>query len=322
MAAGLWIKRIRRLGLLVCCALLAALPAPAETAEPSAWPALSEEGFLETGEFVYEGAGEGLWRYCSDSLRIEIVRKQQIEPKKLIWYEADIYTRGGEGWQIVTAEPGRHLAYGIWPSLIAQRHRVVFGINNDYAQGRYPSKNRSVGLIIREGKVLWEKTRTKAVNNFPNLDVMAFMPDGSLQVFDFNEHTAEEYLEMGIRDIQCFGPWMIRDGELRSDTLNKIGRSINPRTAIGMVENGHYVAVVVEGRYKESKGVSLRELADIMLKKGCTVAFNLDGGTTSAMVFVGLQINTVGGSKNPNGSARRVTELISVGTSERVRAEE
>ena len=311
-------NRLNRLpGLLLVLALLL-LPAAALAEDSAAWPALTAEGFLEEGEFIFEGPAEGLWRYCSPTLRIEIVRKQETEPQPLIWYEAEIFTQGEEEWRIVTAEPGRHLSYGTWPYLVAQRNQVVFGINNDYAQGRYPSKNRNVGLVIREGKILWAKTRTKVSNAFPPLDILAFLPGGGFQVFDFNEHAAQEYLDMGIQNIQCFGPWLLRDGEINTKGLKRVGKSNNPRTAIGQIEKGHYIAVVVEGRHKQSRGVTLTRLAEIMKERDCTLAFNLDGGTTSCMMFTGVQINTVGGSKNPGGSARRITELVSIGVSEAV----
>lgn len=307
-----------------CLALLAAMGcllmiafASAED-DPYEWPALNAEGFLDEGEFVYEGADIGLWRYVSPTLKVEIVRKEETDPKKLIWYEAEIFTRGEERWQLVTAEPGRHMTYGAWPYLVAQRNNTVFGINNDYSQGRLSLKNRATGLIIREGRIIWAKTRTVVSKAFPPLDVMAFMPDGSLEVFDFNEHTAQDYLDMGVEDIQCFGPWLIRDGKLNTDGVKRVGTTRNPRTAIGMIENGHYIAMVVEGRYKQSAGVTLAKLAEMMQDCGCVTAFNLDGGTTSAMVFMGRQINKVGGSKNAYGSARRVTELIAVGTSAQV----
>ena len=65
----------------------------------------------------------------------------------------------------------------------------------------------------------------------------------------------------------------------------------NPRTAIGMVEPGHYFFVVSDGRTNESEGLSLYQLADIMKTLGCTVAYNLDGGGSSTMYFNGEIIN-------------------------------
>ena len=57
----------------------------------SIWPAsqMTSDGFLVSGEFVYASEEEGLWRYCSPTLKVEIVRHQQYKPDKpLRWYEA------------------------------------------------------------------------------------------------------------------------------------------------------------------------------------------------------------------------------------------
>ncbi|MBQ6173795.1 MAG: phosphodiester glycosidase family protein [Clostridia bacterium] len=300
------------LGLLI---LLLPLWAAAE----GEFPALNAEGFLDEGEFVYEGEEEGVWRYVSQTLKVEIVRRYTDDPKPLYWWEADVWTRGGEDWFMATAKEGKHLSTSSWPYLVAQKHKVVFAINNDYAQGRYPSKSSAVGIIIRDGKILWKKTRGKqSVNAFPNLDIMAFMPDGSLQVFDHNEHTAQEYLDMGVRNCLCFGPWLIRDGEVNTEALKHLGLNRNPRTAIGMVENGHYVAIVAEGRTKRSKGCNLQFMTDRLLEKGCSVGFNLDGGETSFMTFMGVQLNVAGGANNKYGSARRASDIVAIGVSDLV----
>jgi exopolysaccharide biosynthesis protein len=61
----------------------------------------------------------------------------------------------------------------------------------------------------------------------------------------------------------------------------------NPRTAIGIIDNLHYVFVVSDGRTSQSAGLTLYELANIMKDLGCTTAYNLDGGGSSTMYFNG-----------------------------------
>jgi exopolysaccharide biosynthesis protein len=64
-------------------------------------------------------------------------------------------------------------------------------------------------------------------------------------------------------------------------------RGPHPRTAVGIAAGGKaLILVVADGRDKENAvGLSLTELADIMLKYGCTDAVNLDGGGSSALVM-------------------------------------
>ena len=52
-----------------------------------------------------------------------------------------------------------------------------------------------------------------------------------------------------------------------------------------------------------------------MLEKGCQLAFNLDGGQSSTIVFMGEQICTIGGTTGKNASARRTAESGSASAS-------
>ena len=68
-------------------------------------------------------------------------------------------------------------------------------------------------------------------------------------------------------------------------------KASNPRTAIGYIEEGHYVMVVSDGRTEASAGLSLYELALVLDEYGVKDAYNLDGGGSSVMIFNGKIIN-------------------------------
>ena len=86
----------------------------------------------------------------------------------------------------------------------------------------------------------------------------------------------------------------------------------NPRTAIGIIDENHYVFVVSDGRSDESEGLSLRELAEFMESLGVTTAYNLDGGGSSTMYFNGSVVNnpTTGGSTTKE---RSVSDIVYIG---------
>jgi len=66
----------------------------------------------------------------------------------------------------------------------------------------------------------------------------------------------------------------------------------NPRCGIGMVEPGHFVAIVADGRDpKRAFNITLPEFAEIFAEQGVEVAYNLDGGSSAAMIFMGEHIN-------------------------------
>ena len=59
------------------------------------------------------------------------------------------------------------------------------------------------------------------------------------------------------------------------------------RTAVGIDANGWWHIMIIEGRSKNSIGVTLKELAKLMKKKGCHSALALDGGGSSTFIYKG-----------------------------------
>ena len=92
------------------------------------------------------------------------------------------------------------------------------------------------------------------------------------------------------------------------------GKTEQPRCAIGMIEPGHYYAILAEGRIRNvSNGVTVGFLAQHMFDAGCKEALNLDGGQTAVMTFMGNQISRIGKYDGGKTSARSTTEIIGVG---------
>ena len=292
------------------------LPLSFASAELGEFPELNEDGFLDKGEFVYENDKNGIWRYVSSTLKVEIQRMYD-KKKNLTWYEAEIWSREGEIFRCIPNDSEDRIDSADWPANIAKKNKTVFGINSDFAHLRLQQKQRS-GILIRDGQILGEKTLAHNKGTFPNLDNMALYADGRMEVYASDAHTAQEYLDKGALDVLSFGPYLIMEGQLNDTALEKYGKSSAPRTAIGMVEPGHYFAMMVEGRHSKSRGAGIAFLAERLLEKGCQTGFNLDGGQTATMIFMGEQIIQVGKSSSSNASARRAAEILGIGTSESV----
>ena len=96
-----------------------------------------------------------------------------------------------------------------------------------------------------------------------------------------------------------------------ADQNEEVGMALasNPRTAIGILGEKHYVYVVSDGRTEESAGLSLYELSEFLQELGCKTAYNLDGGGSSTMVFQGEVVNkpTTGGDRI---SERAVSDIV------------
>ena len=305
---------IRRYLCALAALLLLGCFAVAAAEENGEFPALNDAGFLDSGEFVLEDAKNGVWRYASDTLWIEIYRRQQTKPKRC-WYEAEIRcAEGSIGPRMIANDPENWKFGTEYPYKIARKTGTVLAISNDYAQLRLQQKKSRPGVIIRNGKVYADRTKKRGVRDFPNLDCLAIWPDGDMKVFYSDEKTAEEYLADGAVDVLAFGPFLIRDGELNEAGLAQYGTSRAQRVAVGMVEKGHYWFMMLEGRIKRSTGDGIRFLAEKLMDKGCTLGFNLDGGQTASIVFMGHQLCSI---KADGGhmSSRRTSDILGVGNS-------
>ena len=293
------------------------------------FPALTAEGFLPEGEaeFVYEDDANGLWLYASQTLRIEINRRTGTNSKKqpLRWFEAQIYTRdAGELFDFYPYDEAHYTSYGdrykALADKIAVQHQLVFATNSDYfiyriERDHEESYDYPIGVIIRDGKVLYDRPKKATSTVYPPLDVMALYPDGSVSLHRNATVTAKELLAAGATDALSFGPILVENGEV-SPRSKEFGSTPNPRTAWGMVEPGYYIAVVVESRTAESKGESCIWLGEKMAELGCTSAINLDGGATSVMMFMGRQINKSGNYGDITN--RTQNELFGIGHSDNI----
>jgi len=282
------------------------------------FPPLNAEGFLDEGEFVSEDNDLGIWRYASQVLRVEVIRKSSEKPK-LIWYEAEIWAKEGVFFHALAFDPAHRWNKLEYPYKIARKYQTVLAVNCDFAHLRI-QQNARPGFLMREGQVERDRTWKKNSKHFPNLDTLAIFPDGDMRVFWSGEKSREDYVEMGAVDVLAFGPYLIRDGEM-NPAVKRYGASHAQRTGVGMMEKGHYAAVMIEGRHKGSRGASVAELAAIMRDMGCTVAFNLDGGQSSAMIFMGKQLSFIPNKYGRNASARKAAEILGIGTSEQTAVE-
>ena len=69
---------------------------------------------------------------------------------------------------------------------------------------------------------------------------------------------------------------MVENGKITVDTNTEVGQAMasNPRTAIGIIDENHYIIVVSDGRTSESEGLSLYQLAEVMKSYGERVKAN------------------------------------------------
>ena len=188
-------------------------------------------------------------------------------------------------------------------SEMAENANAVLAVNGDYYGAR------EAGFVIKNG--------TLYRNTSAGRDDLVIYSDGSWEIVNEDEVSAEELIEKGAVQTMSFGPALVQSGSTSVGENEEVKQSMssNPRTAIGIIDDCHYVFVVSDGRTDESTGLSLYQLAEVMKDLGCKTAYNLDGGGSSTMYFNGEIINnpTGGRAGHGEGSERSVSDIVYIG---------
>ena len=186
---------------------------------------------------------------------------------------------------------------------IASAHNAILAVNGDYYGAN------SQGYVIKNGVIYRDTARRSTA-----YDDLVIYRDGSFGIINESEVTAQELLDNGVVNLFAFGPALIQNGHIAISQNDEVGRAManNPRTAIGIIDELHYVFVVSDGRTNESQGLSLYELAQVLQQYGCQTAYNLDGGGSSTMYFNGQVVNhpTTNGNRI---SERSVSDIVYIG---------
>ncbi len=183
-------------------------------------------------------------------------------------------------------------------SQIAQNNNAIFAINGDYYGFR------TDGIIIRNGVIYRDQ---------PARTGLAFYLDGTMRMYDETTTTAQALLQAGVWNTLSFGPVLIQNSVV-STTFKNVNidnnfgnhtiEGANPRTGVGIIDKNHFVFVVVDGRSPGySKGATLAEFAAIFKSLGCTDAYNIDGGGSSTMYFMGKVVNNPLGDNKERGTS-------------------
>ena len=165
------------------------------------------------------------------------------------------------------------------PTVFSQSMNAVVLINGDYY-------TKTVnGFIVRQGETYREKysSKTDLLLIDENADFHIFLRGTASQKEEMNAFLAEHEIINGF----FFGPGLVVDGEVQEVPDEYLGdpHEDNPRAAIGQLAPLTYVLVSVDGRTAASEGITVEELAAFMADLGCTQAYALDGGNSSALVF-------------------------------------
>lgn len=276
---------------------------PESTPEPTPFATRPPiEGDVSTGRFPDHDTGaDADWSYQSDELRIAIKREEN-EEDSIVYYVADIWIRNINSFRMGFGH-GKFNSGPEDPEQFAQREHAILGFSGSY----------NSGLVIHNGTVV--KKNVEKSNSMFRMGILIIYKDGSAKLINrakkenYN-YEKENKQHGGIWHALQFGPVLVQNGEIQ----NKLGNyTRQPRIIFGYCEPGHYIAVAVDGRTKKSIGMTEQEMAELMLSLGCTDAMNLDGGYSTAMVFMGKTINVPAQFKDGDGDlvdGRNIKDLL------------
>ena len=238
--------------------------------------------------------------YSDDNIQINL---ETITTNNTTVYFADIQVSSAEYLKTALAQNTYGTNITAKTSETAAANNAILAINGDHYGAN------STGYVIKNGILYRDAVRDNT--SYGDLVIYA---DGSFEIVYEDEVTAQELIDKGVVNLLAFGPSLVEDGEIVVDTSTEIGRAMasNPRTAIGIIDENHYIIVIADGRTTESEGLSLYQMAEIMKEYGATTAYNLDGGGSSTLYFNGQVIN----NPTTNGntiSERAVSDIVYIG---------
>ena len=237
--------------------------------------------------------------YKDDNVSINLTTKNVSNTKV---YIADITVSSADYLKTAFAQNTYGTNVTAKTSVTAAENNAILAVNGDYYGAN------STGYVIRNGVVYRDTVREDSSNGD-----LAIYKDGSFKIIYEDEISAEQLVKDGVVNLLAFGPSLVEDGEITVDTNSEVGQSMssNPRTAIGIIDENHYIIVVSDGRTSESEGLSLYQLAEVMKSYGVKTAYNLDGGGSSTLYFNGQVMNKP--TTNGTISERAVSDIVYIG---------
>lgn len=268
----------------------------AASAQPAAQPQEDEQAAEPVSQFKHYEPGE--LSYQTDRMSVSIEQKSK---NGMTYFVCDIQLTDVS--QLRTAFAGDDFASGIYEATsdIAGRYDPVLAINADFC--RYHRN----GVIIRNGELLRKQNITKH-----HLLIVDEQGDMSALTDRTGKQglVANDLVDKNTWQTFEFGPVLVRDGEAaalpKSFYVACADGYYEPRTAIGQLGPLHYIVIVVDGRREGySTGASIPQLQQLFLDEGAQFAFNLDGGGSTTLYFLGEVINMPSGGKE-----RSVSDVI------------
>jgi exopolysaccharide biosynthesis protein len=159
--------------------------------------------------------------------------------------------------------------------------------------GFFNIKNGGSVTYIRTGGKIVDADTTKKWSRNANMTGSVLIKEGSELLISksmpyqwYNDHPEYE-------DVLVTGPLLIENAALKKLPETSLVTTKHPRTAIGKKNNKRILLITLDGRTKDAAGMTLNELAALMISLKCRDAVNLDGGGSTTMWINGKPFNGI-----------------------------
>ncbi len=264
-------------------------PTAPEQASASAEPLTLREKFSD--KFTDGSVETTANSYKSANISVSI---DTAEKDGVTYFLADIYVADIKYFKTAFAKEAAVLGHSEQTDEIAKEADAILAINGDNCLD-------NMGLIIRNGS-LYPMEDTDA-------DLLIMYQDGTMVTLSPEDVDKDKIIAEAPYQVWAFGPMLLQDGKSMTEFTSPqhiAGSPNNPRTAVGYYEPGHYCFLVVDGRQEgySSPGMSCAQMSELFYSLGCAAAYNLDGGQTSEMAFMGELYN------QPFDGGRPVSDIL------------
>ena len=225
------------------------------------------------------GADSDEWANHPDGIYIEEYKGKTFTAHIMVIKDPSRVYMAVSSEKFSTSVPGTRITEQI------EKEGAVAAINAGafYDDGTADSIVGSVpaGLVIVDGEVRWNAYKDMVPKNTGG-GFAGFNKDNILVVAQ--NMTPDEAMAQNIMYGCEFGPVLIMNGEVNSSAYND-NSGYNPRTALGQRADGAVVFLCIDGRQAGGLGGTYGDVIDILQEYGCVNACNMDGGSSSVMLY-------------------------------------
>ena len=174
-------------------------------------------------------------------------------------------------------------------SIQAENSGALAAVNG----GFFNIKEGGSVTYIRTGGKITESDTAKRWSRNSNMTGSFLVRKNGIVVIDSARTNSWYDSHQEYPEVLVTGPLLVKNGIKGHLPLTSLVTVRHPRTAVGTNGKHKVIFLTLDGRTPEARGLSLYELADLMISLGCDDAVNLDGGGSTTMWIKGKPWNGV-----------------------------